>query len=77
MFGKAKVLKELLNKENLNKDDCIYIGDEVRDIEACKEIGLRLVSVTWGYNVDSVLKAYNPDFLANTPQALNKILSNL
>jgi phosphoglycolate phosphatase len=75
IFGKAIVLKRLLKEHNLNKDEIIYVGDETRDIEACKKIGVKCIAVTWGYNSENILKSFKPDFLArNTKELLNILM---
>nr|WP_051459448.1 HAD-IA family hydrolase [Paenibacillus zanthoxyli] len=34
LFGKDKAIKKLINHYNLPKDQVLYIGDELRDVEA-------------------------------------------
>lgn len=67
VFGKAKRLNSLLRKEHLNKDQCVYIGDEVRDVEASKQVGVKCIAVEWGYSAPSALKSYKPDAMATSP----------
>ena len=44
----------------------MYVGDEVRDIEACRKVGVKIITVTWGWeSPDAILKA-TPDFIAQT-----------
>lgn len=50
LFGKHKVLKWVLKKYKLNKHETIYIGDEIRDVQACRKINLNMIAVSWGYN---------------------------
>ena len=45
MLGKIKALKKA--KKQL-KTDFIYVGDELRDVEACKFLGIPIVSVPYG-----------------------------
>src|SRR3989344_8511597 len=75
LLGKAKAIKNLINNQKLNKDKTIYIGDEVRDIDACKENGIKVISVTWGFNTKYILQKNNPDFIAGNPAKILKILS--
>lgn len=74
IFGKGKKLAALLKKFNLNKEEVIYIGDEVRDIDACRENGIKIISVTWGFNKKEILKDNNPDYIIDKPQKILKIL---
>jgi phosphoglycolate phosphatase len=70
LFGKAKRLKALLRKENVDKDQCVYVGDETRDIEATKQVGMYCVAVEWGYSAPSALKSYAPEAMASHPREL-------
>ncbi len=75
LMGKDKALKKVLEKRNINKNETMYIGDEIRDIEACKENGLKIISVTWGFNKKEILKKNNPDYLIDKPEEILKIVS--
>lgn len=50
LFGKARALKKILKEGNISLNSALYIGDELRDIEACKKIDLDIVAVSWGLN---------------------------
>jgi len=54
--------------------DIIYVGDEVRDIEACRKVNIPIISVTWGFNDIEVLQKNSPEFLVNTPDELSECL---
>jgi phosphoglycolate phosphatase-like HAD superfamily hydrolase len=77
IFGKSKRLKALLRKERLSKTQCVYVGDETRDIEAAKKAGLKSVAVEWGYNAPDALKSYSPDVMAAKPTELVKAIAEL
>jgi phosphoglycolate phosphatase len=77
LTGKSKRIKGLLKKEGLNKDECIYIGDEIRDIEACQQAGIKCVAVSWGYSTVAALQAYSPEALVNHPAELAKAIHSL
>ena len=38
-----------INKLNINNNDCIYVGDALRDIQAGKAAGIRTIAVRYGY----------------------------
>lgn len=48
----------------------MYVGDEVRDIEACQKVGIKIAAVTWGLNTKEALERYHPDSLIDKPQQL-------
>jgi phosphoglycolate phosphatase-like HAD superfamily hydrolase len=74
IFGKGKVIKNVLKKKRVKTIDTIYIGDEIRDIEAALLAGIKIIAVTWGYNSEKSLKKANPDYLIHNPQDLLRIL---
>ena len=74
IFGKHKKLKRLLKKHKLKKDEMIYVGDEIRDIDACRKIGVRMIAVSWGYNSKKALLENKPEYLVTKTHQLLKIL---
>jgi phosphoglycolate phosphatase len=70
IFGKARKMGRLLKKENLKKEQVIYVGDETRDIEAAKKTGIKSIAVTWGFNSKELLLKENPNFLVANPSEL-------
>jgi HAD superfamily hydrolase (TIGR01549 family) len=75
ILGKARVLKGLLKKYDVQVGQALYVGDETRDIEAARAIGLPIIAVTWGYNNEAALKSLLPQHLASTSEELDRILS--
>ena len=73
IFGKKAKLRKLCKKHKLLKEEVIYVGDEVRDVEACKKAGIPIIAVTWGYNSKNFLKKEKPDYLVSSPKELEKI----
>ncbi len=49
----------------------VYIGDSDVDIETARNAAMKCIAVTWGFRDKSFLEAFNPDYIADTP---NKIL---
>jgi phosphoglycolate phosphatase len=68
--GKAKSLRKLRKREGLTNTDCIYVGDETRDIEAAQKADVKCVAVSWGYSAPEALETYKPDALVNRPADL-------
>jgi len=77
LFGKDKVLSVLLKKQQLDLDSTIYIGDEVRDIEACHKIGMKIIAVDWGFDSKNILSEAQPNFLISQPKEIIKIINTL
>jgi phosphoglycolate phosphatase len=74
LFGKQHTLNKFTKQTGIAKADIIYVGDELRDIEACKKSNVRMVAVTWGLDSLELLKSAEPDFVALKPNDLLKLV---
>jgi phosphoglycolate phosphatase len=74
LFGKAGHLKKISGKYKIKVNDIIYVGDEVRDIISAKKAGVKIISVTWGFNSKDVLKNNAPDYLVDDISEIHEIL---
>lgn len=74
---KENKIKMLLDKFSLGKDEIIFVGDTVSDIVACRNAGIKIIAATWGYHSKARLKKAKPDFVADRPQDIIKILEGL
>lgn len=73
-WGKANLINKFLKDFDFKPIEVIYIGDEVRDIQAAKNSGIDIISVSWGFSSRKALIEHKPNFIANKP---NEILSYL
>ncbi|MNR20871.1 Phosphoglycolate phosphatase [compost metagenome] len=76
-FGKHRTIHSFLKKNSIPVNEAIYIGDELRDIEACRKIGIQLISVAWGYDSAKLLEQFNPDYVAYRPEDVVKAIDKL
>jgi len=76
MFGKEYKMKRIMKKEKLRTSEVLYVGDEIRDINAAKNAGIDIASVGWGYNTVESLKKHKPEYLITEPSELINICSN-
>jgi phosphoglycolate phosphatase len=67
VFGKDKSLNNLIKKYSLLKKDVYYVGDEVRDIEACKKAKIKIIAVGWGFHHKKLLLENHPDYFVEKP----------
>ncbi len=74
IFGKSSSIKKLMRRNRLKRKQVIYIGDEVRDIQAAKQAKIPVIAVTWGLNSEKLIQKYNPDYIAHTPDNVLDIL---
>lgn len=76
-FGKDTAIQRLLAKNNISKENVVYVGDETRDIEAAKKIKIPIVSVSWGFNSRNALAALQPNQIADEPKELPACLQKI
>lgn len=72
-----KKTKALSKTKRQLKTDFIYVGDEIRDVEACRKNNLPVVSVGWGFNSVETLEQVNPGFVARTADEATKLIHKL
>lgn len=65
----------ILNECNLNKEDCIYLGDSGVDMQTAKAAGITAVGVLWGFREKEELLENGADYLISKPhEVLHLIL---
>ncbi len=74
LFGKDKSLKKMFKQLQCSPEDALYIGDEVRDIQACQKVGVDICSVSWGLNSHAILAEHSPTYLLKDPKELLSLL---
>jgi len=70
LFGKDKVFRRLLKRNNISIKNALYIGDERRDVEASKKVGVAIIGVSWGLINRQVLESLHTDQIADDPKEL-------
>ena len=61
MFGKAAKFAETMARVGVGAAETLSVGDETRDIDAARELGVATCAVPWGYATLDVLQALKPD----------------
>lgn len=77
LFRKGKLIARCLEHQQFDLATTVYVGDEVRDIDAARFAGIRSVAVTWGFNSTAALTAAQPDWLIDHPERLLAIAATL
>ena len=75
LFGKDHKLRKLLKDERLTPQEVIYIGDEARDMEAAKKVGISPIGVSWGFNSQQTLRNAGAKELFKQPEELLSFLT--
>jgi phosphoglycolate phosphatase len=74
MFSKHRRLASVLRRRKLTKEHTVYVGDELRDLEAGRALGMRVAAVGWGYTAPELLRAQQPDYFVGAPSELVRTL---
>lgn len=67
-------LLEAARRIGVNPEQCWYVGDDLRDVQAGHAAGMATIAAAWGYcgNVEPV--SWNADALASTPAELLQLI---
>jgi phosphoglycolate phosphatase len=74
IFGKHVLLDKFLKYKNLKPKEVLYVGDELRDIIACRKSGVPVAWVSWGYDSAVAIKNNKPDYELHDPAGLLNII---
>lgn len=60
-FADSKInrAKELFDSLNIDRNDAIFIGDTIHDLETANELGIDCILVTYGHQGKKLLESYN------------------
>ena len=70
LFGKAKALRRILKRERIDRAEVLFVGDELRDVEAGRKAKVQTVAVTWGFHAEALLTGGSPTFVVRQPGEL-------
>lgn len=74
LFGKPAKFRRVIRRSGVALDRVISVGDEVRDIEAARAVGIACGAVYWGYAAPAALRAHGPDHMF---ERMDEIVSTL
>lgn len=74
LFSKDIMINKYIRRKKLNKNKVLYVGDELRDIEACKKAGIDIVWVDWGLDMRSTVEPSRPNYIVSDPNEIYKII---
>ena len=67
---KAELLRDLLDRRNLNPAETIMVGDRKHDVIAAKKNGVKSLAVTYGYGSREELVGAGADYFCDTPASV-------
>jgi phosphoglycolate phosphatase len=74
LFGKAAKFKAVLKRTGIAAADAICIGDEVRDGEAARQVGIDFGAVCWGYAKPEALQQVSPVLLFDSVADIARLI---
>ena len=75
VFGKARAIRSVLRERRIDVSRAVYVGDEIRDLEACRAVGIPMIGVGWGLNAPEALEARGAVVVATQEELRTKIFS--
>lgn len=68
-------LLEAARRAGMAPADCVYVGDDLRDVQAGRAAGMTTIAVTWGYlGVGEPVQAWQADHVADSAGQLLNLL---
>jgi phosphoglycolate phosphatase len=75
-FGKSGRLKRILERSGVCPSETIYVGDEIRDLDAANAANVKFGAVLWGYTRgDSLLQRSPAEAFASVGEIVHKLLA--
>ena len=69
-------LREAARRLALEPGECVYVGDDLRDVQAARAAGMPVVVAAWGYLGDGdPVEAWGADRVIESPRELLKFLA--
>ncbi len=67
LLGKSKALGKIARSEGISLREMLYIGDELRDLDAAKKAGCLFAAAAWGYTTAEALERDGVDLICRSP----------
>jgi phosphoglycolate phosphatase len=77
IFGKQAKLRKVLQISGIAPEEAIYIGDEIRDLQAAKTENIAFGAVAWGYTKPESLFAQGPQIVFTSMDEIARKLESI
>lgn len=77
LHAKHRSILRFMKRSRIPGRSMIYIGDEVRDIRACRRAGVRVIAVTWGFHSRDILMVEGPDHIIDRPEMIPRAIDEI
>ncbi len=74
LFGKDRVFRKFMRRYRFSPQALLYVGDETRDIDACRKTGIPFLGVSWGFNDEATLHRAGASTIIHEPRELLSFL---
>lgn len=74
LLGKGRALRRLLRDRRVEPQRVLYVGDELRDLEAAREARTDVAAVSWGLHAGEFLAEQGPTYLVSAPSEIPSLL---
>lgn len=64
-------LQEAARRVGVSPEECWYVGDDLRDVQAGRAAGMKTIAAAWGYCGETAPSTWNADWLMETPAELS------
>jgi len=71
----AKPIMKASEQLKVSPNTCVLIDDTEDGIEAAQKLGATTIGVTWGFNSSQRITDARPDFIAETPKELYRVIT--
>ena len=69
-------LLEAARRMGVDASACVYVGDDLRDVQAGRAAGMRTVAVAWGYlGLGDAIESWGADHIVQTPRQFLQLLA--
>lgn len=76
--NKTEGLQKIFQHFDMQAREALYIGDTISDINACREVGVPIVSAAWAKTANkNALEKHHPDYLCYTVKELYKLIERV
>ena len=75
---KPQMMQEVIDEYKLSKDEVIYVGDAPTDIDAARQVGIKIASALYGTRIEEeAVKAKKPDAICHSIEDVKQYLTSL
>ncbi len=73
--SKTERAKKLIDSLNINKNDAVFIGDTLHDLETANAMGIDCILVSYGHQGRKLLEEHNA-FVVNSMEEIEKVIND-